>query len=37
MVKKAVRRGHSEVPGAKHNERHVCGRRRAGSVLEAKP
>ncbi|MCE3224906.1 MAG: hypothetical protein K0S58_3086 [Nitrospira sp.] len=30
MLKKAVQQGRSEVHGAKHNERHVCGRRRDG-------
>ncbi|MCE3224336.1 MAG: hypothetical protein K0S58_2516 [Nitrospira sp.] len=28
MLKKTVQQGRSEVHGAKHNERHVCGRRR---------
>jgi hypothetical protein len=32
MFKKAVRRGSSEVHGAKHNERPVCGRRRDGEA-----
>ena len=27
----------SEVHGAKNNERHACGRRRAGGVLRAEP
>src|SRR5574338_440372 len=30
MVKNVVQRGRSEVRDAKHNERHVCGRRRDG-------
>ena len=30
MLKKAVQQGRNEVRGAKHNERHVCGRRRDG-------
>ena len=30
MLKIAVQQGRSEVHGAKHNERHVCGRRRDG-------
>jgi hypothetical protein len=30
MLKQAVQQGRSEVHGAKHNERHVCGRRRVG-------
>jgi len=41
MLKKAVQQGHSEVHDAKHNERHVCGRRRGGepavSRAEASP
>ena len=32
MLKKAVQQGRSEVHGAKHNERHVCGRRRDGEA-----
>ena len=41
MRKKAIQQGRSEVHGAKHNERHVCGRRRDGepavSQTEAYP
>ena len=33
MLKQVVLQGRSEVHGANHNERHVCGRRRAGEPV----